>query len=155
MKITHLILKSKKKNEKFKTKQALFPGAVADQLGNYYDELGESINTLSRDRDKVKDKVKNLAVKHGKKSGKETIISGNIYEVGFQDVEDSKVFDPVLAEKLLDEKTYRNLCRLQIDQKKLEKAVLTGIVSNRLFLKMFVQSRKGSQRIVIRQKKTK
>lgn len=136
---------------KTRKKQAPNASAVADQLGHMYEEAKESEKSAKARADRANESIKALADDAGEDQGKERLVRGVKYEVGYTVCEPSPSADVEKAALVLDTKRLAQITKtvVVIDEKLLEKAVQTGTIAAKELMKFIVPG-KPFKRIVCR-----
>lgn len=133
-----------------KAKPIITPEVRADQLGRQYVDAQEIIKVEQAKADAANTEIKELAEKHGTKTGKETIIAGSNFVVGFLETEASKTVSYELAKKHLPPQVFVRCTMETLDPKKVEALVDAGVISAAQLLKIVTVARAGSKRLIVK-----
>jgi hypothetical protein len=101
---------------------------------------------------KCSSSIKDWAREEGVKLGKEVLLTGEVYEIGFLKCDDTKAIDPVRAKKLLTASQYQACLKEVIDEAAVEQLVAQRKIPAEIFLRLLQVTRKGSDRIVVRRR---
>lgn len=136
-----------------KAKPALPPKAAADALGQKYTDANEACKTYAAEKEQASEQIKQLARDYAPE-GKERLIEGDSFIVGFQTTANSKTVSLELARKVLPVHILRQCLTEAIDPYLVEKLVNEGKITAAQLLKMTVVSRIGGDRVVVKHKTT-
>jgi hypothetical protein len=131
------------------------PQEKADQYGQEYDDLGAQIKDLASSKDKTASLIKGLADKHGQTEGKQTLVHGQRYSVGFITTDPDKVLDHGKLQRALDNDTWVSITTRVVDEKKLSYAIVKGKIKRKVIAACLVQDPRPPQKRVYVKKKGK
>lgn len=128
------------------------PAAKADKLGDEYASAKEVEKAAVAATKQVTSDIKAFAESKGVENGKEVIVSGKTWEVGYVDAEPSNVVDTEATKKALPARLFNQVAVLAVDEAKLGELVRQGKVTQAQLLACCVE-KGGSRRVIVRRVK--
>lgn len=117
----------------------------ADELGSKYMGYTDSIKDLVSALNAIKNRIKSLAKKNGSEDGKQVIVRGEQFVVGFIIPEPSEELNIKKLRKLISNEDWLEISSRALDEKKLEKAIRAGNISRSDIAKCMEKSKKKPQ----------
>ena len=128
--------------------------AQMERAGEQYSDILIQEKELAASKAQLREEIIDLADKFGHSSpfNENRIVMNtlNFSEVGYVQRQASKTISPEHLKEVLDPKLWKSVCSVQLDQKKLAKAVTAGKIPEPLMLKACVISRAGSKNVYMR-----
>lgn len=120
----------------------------ADELGEAYTTAKEQGGVYKAQADRANESIKALAAAVGVEEGKQQVVRGAKYVVGFTNCDSSPVLNQERARKLLTPEQLKKCQVSVISPELLEKLVASKVVSRQKFLQM-MDFPKGAQKIYV------
>jgi hypothetical protein len=121
-----------------------------DELAQEYLAAKEVEKAASSAEKRLNEKVKTTARVWGVVRGKDTLVEGKKFEIGFTRCDNTEGIDPVVAKKLLPPEVYRACLVPVINGDKVAEFVERGEVDLKTLNKMRITIRMGAERIIVR-----
>ena len=134
---------------KLKKKNTAAIKITADELGEQYTGIREKITALGRQKDNIREDIVDLAEDVGVEEGKQTIVRGDKYIVGFITTTPTPVLDYKKLRQQISPDQWTQITQRIVDTELLETAIQTGKISRKIISRCLVKSDKTPQRRVL------
>jgi hypothetical protein len=119
----------------------------ADQLGQQYEDTNGAIKDLNKSKENTADEIKEFASVEGETSGKQTLVYGDKFAVGYVTTDPGQVIDEKKLFRLRPD-LYKTLTKRVLDEDRLAQAVKDGTLKRKTLAKCFIPSSKEPQKRV-------
>jgi len=111
----------------------------ADELGTEYMASKEVIKQTQENLSNISAAVIALASKKGTRRGKQMLVDGDVFSVGYTLRAARGEFDLAKLKKLVDKKTFMSITSRVIDSRKLQDSVAEGVIKRSVLAKCYVE----------------